>query len=86
MSGRGRALEVRALGRAGLTALRSAGIALPDAPKSVLLTLPGLWRGEKLAAAPHLGTIEPAVDAAVSLHPVSSAVPMTGALREPPEA
>lgn len=85
-SARGRALEVRALGRAGLTALQSAGIALPDVAKSVLLPLPGLWRGEKLVAAPHLGTIGHGVDAAVSLRPVFSAVPMTGALREPPEA
>lgn len=48
------ALGVRALGMEGLKLVRAEGGQEPDWPKSVLPTLPALWAGERLLAAPHL--------------------------------
>ena len=50
-------VEVRALGAGGVAALKKHGLAFPEAPKTVLATLPGLWRGEELLAVPHIGSL-----------------------------
>lgn len=64
---RGQRYEVRALGAEGLSALRAAKLALPQLPSAVLQALPGVWLGEKLVCAPHLGTLQPGIAADVSL-------------------
>lgn len=64
---RGQCVEVRALGTEGLAALRAAKMALPAVPSAVLQALPGLWQGDKLLAAPQLGTLRPGVEAHVAL-------------------
>lgn len=46
--------EVRALGPEGLRIIRAAGCPEPGGPKSVLPTLPALWEGKRLVAAPHV--------------------------------
>jgi tRNA(Ile)-lysidine synthase len=48
-------LTVAALGRTGRVWLRDQGVEMPPAPLRVLEALPGLWRGDRLAAAPQLG-------------------------------
>jgi tRNA(Ile)-lysidine synthase len=53
--------EVRALGLDGLAAAGVRKLALPDAPKAVLPTLPALWRGETPVAAPHIGWVTPGI-------------------------
>lgn len=68
---RGSRFEVRALGRAGLSVLQAAGVILPQAPKAALLTLPGLWAGDGLVSAPHLGTLQPGIEAAATLRRTS---------------
>ncbi len=51
-----RGLVVAALGAEGLRQVRESGAELPAiAPRAALLTLPGLWRGGTLVAAPTLG-------------------------------
>ncbi|ABS63739.1 tRNA(Ile)-lysidine synthetase [Parvibaculum lavamentivorans DS-1] len=65
---RGAVYEVRALGSNGLAALKAAGIPLPKGQRSILLPLPGLWREGRLAIAPHLGTLDPAVQAEANFH------------------
>ncbi len=55
--GKGRSLEVRALGVSGLAAAKAKGLTLPEAPKAALPALPALWRGEKLLAASHIGAV-----------------------------
>lgn len=52
-----RVLEVRALGPRGLAILKAADHRFPDAPKSALPALPGLWAGDNLLAAPHFGSL-----------------------------
>jgi len=51
-------LEIRALGVAGVAALRQAKMLPSSLPKSALPSLPGLWEGGRLVAAPHLGWLE----------------------------
>lgn len=68
---RGSRFEVRALGRAGLSALQAAGVVLPQGPRAVLWTLPGLWAGDRLVSAPHLGTLRPDIEAAATLRRTS---------------
>ncbi|MES1990558.1 MAG: tRNA lysidine(34) synthetase TilS [Pseudomonadota bacterium] len=46
--------EIRALGPEGLRIVRAAGCPEPAGPKSVLPTLPALWQGKRLVAAPHV--------------------------------
>lgn len=67
---RGAQYELGALGPAGLAALKEAGIVLPEGQRAALLALPGLWREGRLAGAPHLGTLEPAVLAQASFRRV----------------
>ena len=51
-------LQVRALGAEGVRhALLLGGVA-PDGPKAVFATLPGVWVGEGLVAAPHFGALD----------------------------
>ena len=46
--------EVRALGPDGLKAVRALKLPEPQIPKSALPTLPALWEGKRLVAAPHV--------------------------------
>ncbi|MDZ4380216.1 MAG: tRNA lysidine(34) synthetase TilS [Parvibaculum sp.] len=64
---RGRRFEVRALGSEGLAALRATQTGLPEVPSAILQALPGLWLSDKLAAAPHLGTLRRGVEVRVAL-------------------
>jgi len=68
---RGLRFEVRALGSEGLAALRAAETGLPEVPSALLQALPGLWDEGGLAAAPHLGTLRPGVEAHVALRRMS---------------
>jgi len=63
---RGPRLAVRALGQAGLARLAACNVAIPAEPKTALFALPGLWRGDMLVAAPHLGTLDPRIVAHAS--------------------
>lgn len=73
---RGERLAVHALGQAGLAALAAHDIAIPEVPKTALFALPGLWRGGALAAAPHLGTLDPRIVAHASLRRRSGFQPL----------
>lgn len=64
---RGSRFSVKPLGQAGVSLLRSQGIAMPAVPKPVLFSLPGLWRNDALTAAPHLGTLDPRIASRASL-------------------
>ncbi len=64
---RGGRLSVRALGQAGLSQLAAHDIVIPKVPKTTLFVLPAIWRGDKLMAAPHLGTLEPGIVAHAAL-------------------
>jgi tRNA(Ile)-lysidine synthase len=57
-----RDLQVRALGADGLRQLRQLGLSEPEGPKAMLPSLPALWQGERLVAAPHFGTEPIGVD------------------------
>ncbi|MDO8288558.1 MAG: tRNA lysidine(34) synthetase TilS [Parvibaculum sp.] len=48
------AYEVRALGPEGLKTIRECKLTEPQIPKSALPTLPALWQGKRLVAAPHV--------------------------------
>lgn len=76
---RGARFAVRLLGREGLAALRAANIDLPERRNASLLTLPGLWQGNKLVAAPHFGTLDQGVETTIALRDMSGAMPAKSA-------
>lgn len=51
-------LQVRALGPEGARLALSLGGIVPDGPKAAFASLPAIWAGEKLVAAPHFGALD----------------------------
>lgn len=66
--GRSGSLAVRALGLQAVRELVASGQTLPEGPKASFPALPGLWRGDKLVAAPSFGIADQGYLFEVEIH------------------